>query len=149
MVCSINFYLQEQNRRFRVKFAQTPSCSATEACKNCITTLAPLLPIREMDAMGSSVTSIPDSQIPTSYDDSQQILSQPASLAIQQTVPDSQPLVESQESQALYATQSNTSQSTVARSNAEDSHAMSKETDKSISIPDIAKVRGCLSIALL
>lgn len=127
-----------------MKFAQTPSHSATEACKSCITSLAPLLPVREMDA--SSITSIPDSQIPASYDDSQQVLSQPTS----HTIPDSQPLVASQESsQALYATQSNTSQSTVAKSNAEGSHAMSKETDKSISIPDIAKVREYLSITLL
>ena len=133
-----------------MKFAQSPSHSATEACKNCITSLAPLLPVREMDA--SSITSIPDSQIPASYDDSQQILSQPTSLAVQHTILDSQPLVASQESsQALYATQSNTFQSTVAKSNAEGSHAMSKEfeTDKSISIPDIAKVRECLSITLL
>lgn len=131
-----------------MKFAQTPSHSATEACKNCITSLAPLLPVREMDA--SSITSIPDSQIPASYDDSQQVLSQPTSLAIQHTIPNSQPLVASQESsQALYTTQSNTFQSAVAKSNAEGSHAMSKETDKSISIPDIAKVREYLSITLL
>ena len=96
-----------------------------------------------MDA--SSITSIPDSQIPSGYDDSQ-TLSQPTSFAVQQTIPDSQPLA-SQESQALYVAQpqlSSTSQSTMVRSNVEGGHAMTKETDKSISIPDIAKVGGCL-----
>jgi microcystin-dependent protein len=101
----------------------------------------------------SSITSIPDSQIPASYDDSQS-LSQPTSLTIHQTIiPDSQPLAASQESQALYYAaqpeQSNTSQSAVVRSNAGGSRAMTKETDKSISIPDIAKVGGCLSVALI
>ena len=138
--------MQDQNRRFRVKFAQTPSHTTTEACKSCITSLAPLFSIREMDA--STITSIPDSQIPTgySYDDSQ-MLSQPTSLTIQQTIPDSQPLAASQESQVLYyAAQpecSNTcasSQSTVVRNNIEGGHTLTKETDKSISIPDIAKV---------
>ena len=137
------FYIQDQNRRFRVKFAQTPSHTTIEACKSCITSLAPLLSVREMDT--SSITSIPDSQIPSGYDDSQ-TLSQPTSFAVQQTIPDSQPLA-SQESQSLYVAQpelSNTSQSTVVRSNVEGGHAVAKETDKSISIPDIAKVGGCL-----
>lgn len=135
-----------------MKFAQTPSHAATETCKSCITSLAPLLPVREMgDA--SSITSIPDSQIPASYDDSQS-LSQPTSLAIHQTIiPDSQPLAPSQESQALYYAaqpeQSNTSQSAVVRSNTGGSLSMTKETDKLISIPDIAKVGGHLSVALL
>ena len=131
-----------------MKFARTSSHTTTEACKSCITSLAPLLPVHKMDA--SSITSIPDSQIPSGHDDSQ-TLSQPTSLTVQQTIPDSQPLA-SQESQALYIAQpqlSNTSQSTVqVRNNVEGGHAMTKEADKSISIPDIAKVGDVYSITL-
>ena len=134
--------MQDQNRRFRVKFAQTPSHSTTEACKSCITSLAPLLSVREMDA--TSINSIPDSQLPVGYDDSQMLLSQQMSFATQQTIPDSQPLT-SQDTQALgqpeLATNTTHSgQPIVGKSNMEGGHASTKETDKLISMPDIAKV---------
>ena len=93
-----------------------------------------------MDA--SSVTSIPDSQIPSGYEDSQ-ILSQPAtSFTVPQTIPDSQPLA-SQEIPALHVAQpelSNTShdgQSTIDR---EGTCGTTEETDKLVSMPAIAKV---------
>ena len=100
-----------------------------------------------MDA--SSITSIPDSQIPTGYDDSQ-MLSQPAtSFGVPQTISDSQPLA-SQETQAVHVAQpelSNTSRSGPSmtdRNNVEGTHGTTEETDKLVSMPDIAEVGECL-----
>lgn len=68
--------LQDENRRFRVKFApMAPQITSLETCRLCITTLSPLVPIREMVAT-SGMDVVSDSQIPLPREDSQMLMSQ-------------------------------------------------------------------------
>ena len=95
------FHMQDENRRFRVKFSSmSPSISALETCKQFATVLAPLVPIRDMSGSGASSvartdagstcvttnthTMESDSQL-ISYDDSQVLDSQMSSVPYERT----------------------------------------------------------------
>ena len=102
----------------------------------------------------STVTSIPDSQLPATCEDSQLMPSQQtSSFTFQQTIPDSQPLA-SQESRGLlepgFADGSQHGKPAVGKSDGEENnHAATKETDRVVSIPDVAKVGMSILYLLL
>ena len=122
-------------------------CSS-EACKSCITCLAPLVTIREMDA--SSVSTAADSQLPSGYEDSQTLSEQ--MIATQQPVQDSRPelAVASQQPRNLCMSSdqgSTVSEQTVMNEgihpslgNFGDSQVTSKQNDHFITVPNLAKV---------
>ena len=54
-----------------------PLRTSMETCRNCIATLSPLVPIKEMGTMpGSSVDTISDSQVPLPCEDLHMLMSQ-------------------------------------------------------------------------
>ena len=121
--------MQEENRRFRVKFApMAPSFTALEACRNCMTTLAPLIPIREMTA------------VPSSMEDSQMMYE------------DSQPLAQTQPEAACGSLQYQTGAAvpalaTISESSQQRPQQCSEDgtpqANEAMSVPDIAKVCLC------